>query len=200
MTSSYDQASSHLKEGNDRFASAHRSTTPAPSGPHKGHADTTAPLAAVFTCSDPGLAPEDIFDLPADRLYVVRAAAHVLDDVTTGSLEYAVTALGVQLIVVLGHDGCRLISDAIKEPTATGSLCVVLDALEQPVIRARRGNWPLHMLLGQAVREQVRQTVADLRTSHNIHPYLDQERVRLVGAVYSDRSGTVEWLDDTPTG
>ena len=149
----------------------------------------------MLTCADPGISPEAIFAQPPQALFVVRAAAHVLDDVIIGSLEYAVGELKVPLVVVLGHDGCRLIAEALKEPAATGSLGVLLDGLEQPVLRARRGNWPLDMLLAQAVRENVLQTMADLRTSHNIHPYLDESQVAIVGAIYRERRGVVEWLE-----
>lgn len=189
------QALRSLEEGNDRFAAQPRKTGPDSAGPHQGHADTGRPLAAVLTCADPGVSPEAIFDQPPQSLFVVRAAAHVLDDVIIGSLEYAVGELKVPLVVVLGHDGCRLMAEALKEPAATGSLGVLLDGLEQPVLRARRGSWPLDMLLHQAVRENVLQTLADLRTSHNIHPYLDEGRVALAGGIYREHRGVVEWLE-----
>lgn len=45
------------------------------------------------------LAAEIIFDLGRGDAFVVRTAGHVLDDAVLGSLEYAVSVLGVPLIV-----------------------------------------------------------------------------------------------------
>jgi carbonic anhydrase len=39
-------------------------------------------------------------------MFVVRTAGHVMDSAVLGSLEFAVGALGVSVIVILGHDSC----------------------------------------------------------------------------------------------
>jgi carbonic anhydrase len=52
------------------------------------------------------VAAELIFDQGLGDMFVVRTAGHVIDSAVLGSLEFAVTALGVSVIVVLGHDSC----------------------------------------------------------------------------------------------
>ena len=60
----------------------------------------------VFGCSDSRVAAEIIFDQGLGDMFVVRTAGHVLDSAVLGSIEFAVSALDVPLIVVLGHDSC----------------------------------------------------------------------------------------------
>jgi carbonic anhydrase len=73
------------------------------------------PDAALFGCSDSRLAAEIIFDKGLGDLFVVRNAGQVVSDSVVGSLEYAVAVLGVNLIVVLGHDRCGAVQAAIDQ-------------------------------------------------------------------------------------
>ncbi|MET1042616.1 MAG: carbonic anhydrase [Microbacteriaceae bacterium] len=72
------------------------------------------PQAALFGCSDSRLAAEIIFDKGLGDLFVVRNAGQVISESVVGSLEYAVSVLGVPLIVVLGHDRCGAVAAAIN--------------------------------------------------------------------------------------
>jgi carbonic anhydrase len=69
----------------------------------------------LFGCSDSRLAAEIIFDQGLGDLFVVRNAGHVLSSSVLGSLEYAITVLGVPLIVVLSHDSCGAVLAAIQQ-------------------------------------------------------------------------------------
>jgi carbonic anhydrase len=95
-----------LKEGNERFV-AGRPAHPSQSVEHRTSlAAGQKPTAVVFGCSDSRVAAEIIFDQGLGDMFVVRTAGHVIDSAVLGSIEYAVTVLGVPLIVVLGHDSC----------------------------------------------------------------------------------------------
>ena len=97
-----------LREGNERFV-AGRPEHPSQSIEHRaGLAVAQRPTAVVFGCADQGLGD----------MFVVRTAGHTLDSAVLGSIEYAVTALQVPLVVVLGHDSC-------------GAVQATLDALDQ---------------------------------------------------------------------
>jgi carbonic anhydrase len=95
-----------LKEGNERFV-AGRPEHPSQSVEHRASlAAGQQPIAAVFGCGDSRVAAEIIFDQGLGDIFVVRTAGHVMDSAVLGSLEFAVTALNVPLIVVLGHNSC----------------------------------------------------------------------------------------------
>lgn len=73
-----------------------------------------APRVAIFGCSDSRLSAEIIFDVGLGDAFVVRNAGQVISDSVVGSLEYAVSVLGVHLILVLGHDSCGAVRAAIN--------------------------------------------------------------------------------------
>jgi len=76
-------------------------------------ANSQAPAAVLFGCSDSRLAAEIIFDKGLGDLFVVRNAGQVVSASVIASLEYAVAVLGVPLIVVLAHDRCGAVQAAI---------------------------------------------------------------------------------------
>lgn len=73
------------------------------------------PDAAVLCCSDSRVPPEIIFDAGLGDLFTVRTAGHIIDEAALVSLDYAVSNLGVSLLVVLGHQGCGAITLGMKE-------------------------------------------------------------------------------------
>ena len=95
-----------LKEGNERFV-AGQPQHPSQSIEHRASlANGQKPTVALFGCGDSRVAAELIFDQGLGNMFVVRTAGHVIDSAVLGSIEFAVTVLGVPLIVVLGHDSC----------------------------------------------------------------------------------------------
>ena len=114
------EAWAEMVRGNDRFV------TGAPLHPRQDVdrreelADSQAPHAVLFGCSDSRLAAEIIFDKGLGDLFVVRNAGQVVSDSVIGSIEYGVAVLGVPLLVVLGHDSCGAVAAAIAtaEPDA----------------------------------------------------------------------------------
>ena len=102
-----------MREGNARFVSGE------PRHPRQDverrHvlAAAQTPRAALFGCADSRLAAEIIFDQGLGDLFVVRNAGQVASDSAVASLEYAVAALDVSLIIVLAHDACGAVRAAI---------------------------------------------------------------------------------------
>jgi carbonic anhydrase len=102
-----------LKEGNERFV-AGKPEHPSQSVEHRASlAKGQKPTAALFGCGDSRVAAELIFDQGLGDMFVVRTAGHVIDSAVLGSLEFAVVALGVSVIVVLGHDNCGAVRATI---------------------------------------------------------------------------------------
>jgi len=112
------QAWMALKKGNERFV-AGRPEHPSQSIEHRASlAVAQRPTAVLFGCADSRVAAEIIFDQGLGDMFVVRTAGQVIDAAVLGSIEYAVTVLGVPLIAVLGHDSC-------------GAVQATLDALDK---------------------------------------------------------------------
>jgi len=71
------------------------------------------PWGIVLGCADSRVPPELIFDFGLGDLFVIRVAGNVVSDDEAGSIAYAVKHLGVQLVMVLGHQGCGAVTAAL---------------------------------------------------------------------------------------
>ena len=80
------------------------------------------PKTMVIACSDSRSGPETIFDAGPGELFVVRNVAGLVPEYApdaashgaSAALEFAVLALEVSAIVVLGHGRCGGISAALQ--------------------------------------------------------------------------------------
>ncbi len=112
-THSPTTAWSALVTGNARFVGG------TPEHPHADptrRAELTAgqhPFAAVLGCSDSRVPVELVVDCGLGDVFTVRTAGHAVDASVLGSLEFAVGALGVPLVVVLGHEACGAVAATI---------------------------------------------------------------------------------------
>lgn len=73
------------------------------------------PYAVVVSCSDSRVIPESIFSAGIGDLFVIRVVGNVVDKTVLASVDYAVSHLGVPLVLVLGHTGCGAVNAAIAE-------------------------------------------------------------------------------------
>ena len=74
-----------------------------------------APFAVVVGCSDARVPVEMVFGQGPNNIFVVRVAGNVMGDVGQGSIDFALSALGesVKVVVVLGHTGCGAVTAAV---------------------------------------------------------------------------------------
>jgi carbonic anhydrase len=104
-------------------------------------AQSQHPYALVLGCADSRVPAEILFDQGLGDLFVVRTAGHVLDSAVLGSVEYAVQYLGVELIVVLGHEGCGAVAAATavvdEAQVPHGYIRDIAERIAPNVLRAR---------------------------------------------------------------
>lgn len=85
----------------------------------------------VIACSDSRAAPETIFDAGPGEMFVIRNVANIVPPyepdgnfhATSAALEFAVQALKIKNIVVMGHGRCggiRAALDPSSEPLSPG--------------------------------------------------------------------------------
>lgn len=143
------QAWDTLKAGNARFIGG---------GPQHPRQDverrselarSQSPDAALFGCSDSRLSAEIIFDAGLGDLFVARNMGHVVAESIVASMEYAVEALGVAIIIVLAHDSCGAVAAAVDQMTQTphpvpvsvgNTLEPILPAVQTLWLRENRGT------------------------------------------------------------
>jgi carbonic anhydrase len=189
-----DQAMKNLLEGNDRFVSGNVVH------PDQSIAERRAelvsaqhPFAVVVTCSDSRIPPEIVFDQGLGDIFVVRTAGEVMDNVTLGTIEYAVDHLNVPLVLVLGHDGCGAVEAAVSGGEAPGHIADLVKAIKPAVETAKgmKGD-----LLNNSIDVNTQNIVEELKSSQPIlNPAVEAGRLKIVGARYHLDSGAVKVME-----
>ena len=188
-----------MQEGNARFvAGAPRHPRQDVERRHELEA-AQKPRAALFGCADSRLAAEIIFDQGLGDLFVVRNAGQVASDSAIASLEYAVAALDVSLIIVLAHDACGAVRAAIDStaldspelPPHIWRLIAKIVPAARSVLRATGVSSPAEVDSELVGREHLRNTVDDvLASSRLIADAVAEGHVGIVGANYRLGEGT----------
>ena len=185
---------SELKAGNHRHQS-HQYAHPHQSAARQHElVKGQSPHAVILACADSRVAPEIIFDRGLGDLFVVRVAGNIATDAEIASIEYAAEHLHTPLVVVMGHEYCGAVGAAIQGGEAAGHLPTLVHAIQPAVDAARK----LHGdLTANTVRLNVEMVVRQLRSSKPVLAHLVAEnKLRIVGAVYSLDTGAVEWLPE----
>jgi carbonic anhydrase len=186
-----------LKEGNERFV-AGQPQHPSQSVEHRSSlASGQKPTAAVFGCGDSRVAAEIIFDQGLGDMFVVRTAGHVIDSAVLGSIEFAVTVLGVPLIVILGHDSCGAVKAtlaALDDGVLPGGY--VRDLVERVTPSILLGRREGLSRPDEFEARHVIETAAQLRArSTAIAEAIDAGTLAIVGATYHLADGQVVLRD-----
>jgi carbonic anhydrase len=109
---SHDEILYRLKAGHDRFL-AGQSIHPHANRDHLRELEFAQhPEVAILSCSDSRVPVELLFDTGFGDIFVVRNAGNACTPDTVASLEYAVAALNVKLLLVMGHEQCGAVSTA----------------------------------------------------------------------------------------
>jgi carbonic anhydrase len=80
-----------------------------------GQAPPQQPLAIVLSCSDSRVPVEELFQVSANSVFVVRVAGNLIGTEILGSLFYALEHFrkSVKLVIVLGHTACGAVTAAV---------------------------------------------------------------------------------------
>jgi carbonic anhydrase len=188
-----EQAMKNLVEGNARFVS-NQATHPNQAAKRRVEVVSGQhPFAIIVGCSDSRVPPEVLFDQGIGDLFVVRTAGQVMDDVTIGSIEYAVEHLNVPLIVVLGHDACGAVKATIEGGTAPGHLGSLVEFIK-PAVDEAKASGNESQLLNSSIDINVRNIVNELSATKPIlSSKIKEGKLKIVGARYLLNSGTVKF-------
>lgn len=119
------QAASSLRAlvaGNRRFADGVPDPRVVSADQRTALLDGQHPIAVLLGCVDARVPPEVVLDQGVGDLLTVRTAGQSLAGVALGSIEFGVRALGLSLVVVLGHTGCGAVLAALQDDHADGHL------------------------------------------------------------------------------
>jgi len=112
------------------------------------------PFAAVLACADSRVPVEILFDQSIGHVFVSRVAGNIVTPEIMASLEYAVAALGVKAIMVIGHTNCGAVAAAVSAKDVPGQISVLYQHL-MPAIREAKGDVPLAVKMNAAYQAEV---------------------------------------------
>ena len=179
-----------LKKANAAYAGASQS----PSLPVAAAREATVagqhPIAVIVGCSDSRTPPEILFRQNLGRLFVVRTAGNVVDDVALGSIEYAVEHLGVRLVVVLGHTHCGAVKATVAGGHVPPHISSIVRKIQPAVKQAKSEQGDL---LANAIRDNALHVATQIRQDGAIPKEISG--LKVVPAVYDIQTGKVRWLE-----
>jgi len=163
-------------------------------GARERTADKQKPPVTVLSCSDSRVPPELVFGRTVGDLFVVRVAGNVADPFEIASIEYAISKGWTKLIVVMGHENCGAVEEALKnDDPPTPSLVALVQRIRESFIDLPA--WPEKDRLERGVKANARGSAAYLLAhSTVIRKAVLEKRVGLIVAYYKLESGAVEVL------
>ena len=180
-----------LQAGHERFLAGHSLHPHASSERLKLLVKGQHPIAAVLSCADSRVPVELLFDAGFGDLFVVRNAGNACTDATIASLEYAIQALDISLVLVMGHEGCGAVTAACQpHGSLTPKLTDLVHAIRQGLDEVDAGND-----LDRAFRHNPVQAARHLvQQSALMAERIGNGSLLIEAAYYTLRRGEIEWL------
>jgi carbonic anhydrase len=186
-----------LMDGNDLFVKGAIPYTHLDDG-RRATTTEQKPPVLVLSCADSRVPPELVFARGIGDLFVVREAGNVADTFGIASIEYAVAHHWTKLIVVLGHERCGAVTEALKKKDPdTPSLLALVTRIRKSFAGKLTGK----------KRDDVHEAIllnakasADYIASHSevIGKAVHSGEVKVVVGYYNLTSGEVERVPYTP--
>ncbi|MFN5515857.1 MAG: carbonic anhydrase [Cyanobacteriota bacterium] len=160
------------------------------------------PRILFITCSDSRIDPNLITQAQVGDLFVIRNAGNIIPPYGAANggegaaMEYALTALGIEQVIVCGHSHCGAMKGLLKLNSLQEKLPLVYDWLKHAEATRRLvldnyGHLEGEDLIEMTVAENVLTQLENLQTYPVIHSRLHQGSLALHGWIYRIESGEV---------
>jgi carbonic anhydrase len=170
-----------------------------------------APEVMVIGCCDSRVSPEVIFDARPGELFVVRNVANLVPPYSpdgayhgvSAALEFAIAALKVKHIVVLGHAHCGGVRAFAEDaaPLSPGDFIGKWMSLMAPAAASvgPRGDRSPAEYLHQMERASIANSLDNLLSFPRLHALVDAGKLTLHGAYFGVATGEL-WVRDSASG
>jgi carbonic anhydrase len=160
------------------------------------------PKAIVLCCSDSRAPVEIIFDQDIGDLFVIRVAGNIIAPSLIGSVEFAASTFGTNLVLVMGHTHCGAIKATLdhitnSNPIASENLHDIVSRIKPHIysITTTKETSPGEHI-AKAVEANVRASVNQLTfSSRLIEDLILNKKLEIHGAVLDLHSGVVKLLE-----
>jgi carbonic anhydrase len=186
---SWEKALDRLKSGNKNFVGDNLEGKLKDSSRRKELTAGQHPYAIILSCADSRVVPELAFDSGMGEIFVIRVAGNTANNSSIASIEYAVAHLGVNLVVVLGHESCGAVTAAIAGGDNGYNLNHLLAHIT-PAVSASDDK-----SVNKVVKVNANMTASALAERSTIlREARDNDGLKIIPAYYNLGSGEVEWL------
>ena len=155
-----------------------------------------SPKVMLIGCADSRADPSDIFNAYPGKMFVARNVANVVPPAdptagyhgTSAAIQYAVEVIGIEMLVIMGHESCGGIQGCIaglgqkKDAGYIGSWVSLMDDVRERVL-AR--NVPEEELQFEMELENIRQSLRNLMTFDFVKKAVNSGQLKLQGAYFS---------------
>jgi carbonic anhydrase len=168
------------------------------------------PKVMIIACCDSRAAPETIFDVGPGEIFVMRNVANLVPPyapdgkhhATSAAIEFAVIALGVQHVVVMGHGRCGGIRAVVEggDPLSAGDFIGKwMSDVEDVAETVRQGHEHNHEHDLQTAVEHasVEHSLANLRTFPWLRMRENKNELTVHGAWFDIALGELHVYDET---
>lgn len=160
------------------------------------------PKAIVLCCSDSRAPVEMIFDQDIGDLFVIRVAGNVVAPSLVGSVEFAASMFGTNLVLVMGHTQCGAVAATLahienSQGISSENIHDIVSRIKPHIFSiAQMREIAYEEKLSRAVETNVRASVSQLSNSSRlIEGLVHQEKMKILGAVLDLSTGQVYFLD-----
>ncbi len=155
-----------------------------------------SPKVMLIACADSRADPTDIFNAYPGEMFVARNVANIVPPLKTpggfhstlAAIEYAVTVLKVEMIVVMGHESCGGIQgclDGMGHDPEAGYVGKWVSVINDVRDRVLEKGYPKEELTFQMELEGVRQSLTNLMTFSFVREAVERGDLKLQGAYFS---------------
>jgi carbonic anhydrase len=160
------------------------------------------PKAVVLCCSDSRAPVEMIFDQDIGDLFVIRVAGNIVAPSLVGSVEFAASTFGTNIVLVMGHTHCGAVTatlDHIEHMNAISSenLHDIVSRIKPYIYQiAQIKSLTYEEKLSKSIVANVLASVNQLSSSSKLIESLVRDgKIKIVGSVLDLATGEVKFLD-----
>jgi carbonic anhydrase len=159
------------------------------------------PKAIVLCCSDSRAPVEMIFDQDIGDLFVIRVAGNIIAPSLVGSIEFAASTYGTNLVLVMGHTQCGAVTATLNhienaQAISSENIHDIVSRIKPHIFPITQIDIPYEEKLARAVEANVRASVSQLsHSSRLIEGLVSQGKMEIMGAVLELSSGHIEFLE-----
>lgn len=175
-----------LLEGNKRFVNNTRRNVDLSAQRENTFENGQKPFATIIACSDSRVSPEILFDTGIGELFVIRTAGNVLDDISKGTVQYAVEHLKTPLVVVLAHESCGAVTATCKSNgSEKGPIASIIEKIK-PSAKTADNNIEL------ASELNAKEVKKEILSDPTLSKFISENNIEVITMKYYLSSGEVK--------